>query len=138
MKEWQGSAAICINDDNEILMVRGIKSEAWAVPSGGIERGETPEMCCVREVKEETGYTVKVKRLIHVKEIEIQGIAVTSYYFLVEKIGESDGIDDPDQLIEEFAWKSLNELDEIVHVYPEDKELIEGVINSQVKGKSGT
>jgi 8-oxo-dGTP diphosphatase len=134
MKEWQGSAAICINNQNEVLMVRGIESEAWAVPSGGIVDGETPELCCVREVKEETGYTVKVKQLIHVKETEIQGIAVTTYYFLVEKLGESDGIDDPDQLIEEFAWKSLNELEEIFHVYPEDKELIEEIIKSQVLG----
>ena len=60
MKSWSGSAAICINEQREVLMVNSFGSEEWAVPSGGIEEGESPEECCIREVKEETGYDVKV------------------------------------------------------------------------------
>lgn len=120
MKSWIGSAGVCINEQNEILMVKSFESEGWAVPSGGIEEGESPGECCVREFKEETGYDVKVIEHLRVKETTIKGIHVKTFYFLVEKIGESSGINDPDQIIAEADWKSLSELKTINHAYPED------------------
>lgn len=124
MERWSGSAGICINEQMEILMVKSFDSQGWAVPSGGIEEGETPEECCVREVKEETGYDVKVIEQINVKRTIIKGIQVTTYYFRVEKIGGSSGINDPDKIIVEADWKSLSELKTIDHAYPEDLELL--------------
>ncbi|MBD7985499.1 NUDIX hydrolase [Sporosarcina sp. Sa2YVA2] len=124
MERWSGSAGICINEKMEILMVKSFDSQGWAVPSGGIEEGETPEECCVREVKEETGYDVKVIEQINVKRTIIKGIQVTTYYFRVEKIGGSSGINDPDKIIVEADWKSLSELKTIDHAYPEDLELL--------------
>ncbi|WP_047982350.1 NUDIX hydrolase [Ornithinibacillus contaminans] len=129
MKEWVGSAAICINENNEILMVRGIDTEKWAIPSGGIEEGETPEQCCVREVKEETGYPVKIIEELFVKEITIKGFDVKTHYFMVKKIGESEGIKDPDKTIEASRWISSSELMKIYHLYPEDLELLLSIIN---------
>lgn len=124
MKSWSGSAGICINEHKEILMVKSFGSEKWAAPSGGIEEGETPEECCVREVKEETGYDVKVIEQLRIKEIKIQGIQVKTYYFRVEKIGESSGINDPDKIIDEADWKSLSDIKTINHAYPEDLEFL--------------
>ncbi|MCM3711932.1 NUDIX hydrolase [Sporosarcina luteola] len=124
MKSWSGSAGICINEQQEILMVKSFESEGWAVPSGGIEGGESPEECCVREVKEETGYDVKVIERLKVKETTINEIQVKTYYFRVEKIGESSGINDPDEIIAEAEWKSLSEIKTIPHSYPEDLGLI--------------
>ncbi|MFC5602511.1 NUDIX hydrolase [Sporosarcina koreensis] len=124
MKSWSGSAGICINERQEILMVKSFGSEGWAVPSGGIEEGESPEECCVREVKEETGYDVKVIEQLRVKEITIKGIQVKTYYFRVEKIGDSSGINDPDEIIAEADWKSLSEIKTISHVYPEDLDFL--------------
>ncbi|MDW0117554.1 NUDIX hydrolase [Sporosarcina thermotolerans] len=124
MKSWSGSAGICINEHKEILMVKSFESEGWAIPSGGIEEGESPEECCVREVKEETGYDVKVIEQLRVKETTIKDIKVKTYYFRVEKIGESSGINDPDEIIVEADWKSLSEIKTIHHVYPEDLEFL--------------
>ncbi|MUK87959.1 NUDIX domain-containing protein [Ornithinibacillus sp. L9] len=124
MKEWYGSAAICVSEDKKLLMVRGAGSDVWAVPSGGIEKGETPEECCVREVKEETGYDVEVIKSLFVKETEIKGINVKTYYFEVKKIGTSAGIKDPDNIIVEVDWKSHSELQRVKHVYTEDKSLL--------------
>ncbi|QTD42378.1 NUDIX hydrolase [Sporosarcina sp. Te-1] len=124
MKSWKGSAGICINDQMEILMVKAFGSEKWAIPSGGIEEGETPEECCVREVKEETGYDIKIMGKLRVKETVIEGIQVKIHYFRVVKIGESSGINDPDDNIAEAEWKSISEMKMISHAYPEDLEFL--------------
>ncbi|ETT80590.1 NUDIX hydrolase [Viridibacillus sp. FSL R5-0477] len=125
MKEWFGSAAICINENKEVLMVKGSNSESWAIPSGGIEQGETPEECCIREVKEETGYDIVIEDSLFIKETEIKGYKVKSYYFKVKKTGESEGINDPDNIIVDADWKSLRDIRNIQHAYPEDLEVLE-------------
>jgi ADP-ribose pyrophosphatase YjhB (NUDIX family) len=123
MKQWFGCAAICINE-KKVLMVRGDETEGWSVPSGGIEKGETPEACCIREVKEETGYDVRIIEKLNVKETVIKGIHVKSHYFKVEKLGESVGINDPDQTVIEAGWIALSDINDLVHMYPEDVETI--------------
>ncbi|MFF3099808.1 NUDIX hydrolase [Viridibacillus arvi] len=125
MKEWFGSAAICINENKEVLMVKGSNSESWAIPSGGIEQGETPEECCIREVKEETGYDIVIEDSLFIKETEIKGYKVKTYYFKVKKTGESEGINDPDYIIVDADWKSLRDIQNIQHAYPEDLEVLE-------------
>jgi len=124
MKSWTGSAGICINEQMEVLMVKSYDSEQWAIPSGGMEEGETPEECCVREVKEETGYDVKILKQLIVKETLIQGFQVKTYYYKVDKIGDSSGVNDPDNLIAEAAWKSIADIKMLEHAYPEDVELL--------------
>ncbi|KOO51395.1 NUDIX hydrolase [Viridibacillus arvi] len=125
MKEWFGSAAICINENKEVLMVKGSNSESWAIPSGGIEQGETPEECCIREVKEETGYDIVIEDSLFIKETEIKGYKVKTYYFKVKKTGESAGINDPDNIIVDAGWKSLRDIQNIQHAYLEDLEILE-------------
>jgi ADP-ribose pyrophosphatase YjhB (NUDIX family) len=126
MKKWFGSAAICFNEKNEVLMVRCGGRERWAIPSGGIEKGETPEDCCIREVKEETGYDVRIIEKLTVKETVIKEIEVKTHYFIVEKLGESSGINDPDDTIVEAAWIALSDLKDLAHMYPEDVGTIIG------------
>ncbi|MEK5481805.1 NUDIX hydrolase [Viridibacillus sp. FSL R5-0888] len=125
MKEWFGSAAICINENKEVLMVKGSNSDSWAIPSGGIEQGETPEECCIREVKEETGYDIVIEDSLFIKETEIKGYKVKTYYFKVKNTGESEGINDPDNIIVDADWKSLRDIRNIQHAYPEDLEVLE-------------
>ncbi len=69
--KWFGSAGVCINENGELLMVLQGKPEeekTWSVPSGGQERNETFEECCIREIKEETGYIVEVVDELKVKK----------------------------------------------------------------------
>ncbi len=40
---------------------RGVDDEVYELPAGWIEKGETPEKAALRELKEETGLTGKVK-----------------------------------------------------------------------------
>lgn len=54
-----------IESDDKILLLHRIKKKKdvhegkWIGVGGKIEKGETPEECIIREVKEETGLTIK-------------------------------------------------------------------------------
>lgn len=54
---------VCINESGQLLMVlqgKPEKKKMWSIPSGGKEQRETLEECCIREIKEKTGYTVEI------------------------------------------------------------------------------
>ena len=54
----EGSRAIIVQD-GMILLSHETVSGWYLVPGGGLESGETPAECCVREVEEETGVIVQ-------------------------------------------------------------------------------
>jgi len=92
VQKWFGSAAICINEFGELLMVLQGKPEeekTWSVPSGRQEENETFEECCVRELKEETGYIAEVVNELKVKKGFYNEINVSFevHYFLVNIVG---------------------------------------------------
>jgi ADP-ribose pyrophosphatase YjhB (NUDIX family) len=62
-----GSCAIIFDDKREkVLLTRRADNGLWCLPGGKMEPGETIEECCQREVMEETGLGVELKRLIAV------------------------------------------------------------------------
>lgn len=72
--KWLGAAAICLNEENQLLMVlQGTVDEekTWTVPSGGKEATEDFKACCKREVYEETGYTADIMKEIYYKHNEV-------------------------------------------------------------------
>ena len=52
--------------DNQILMVRENSDGAWALPGGWADIGLAPSEVAVKEVKEESGYDVRVVKLLAV------------------------------------------------------------------------
>ena len=53
-------AAAFVLDDNKVLLIHRFKNgeEYYAVPGGGVEPNETPEVAAVRELKEETSLDI--------------------------------------------------------------------------------
>lgn len=135
MKRWIGTAAICINNRNEVLMVLQGKQEEeklWSVPSGGLEEGETLEECCIREVWEETGYEIEVVEKVHEKIGITFGVPVQVHYYIVKIIGGEQKIQDPDGLIYRIEWKKLEELATIPLSFPEDYNLLQKYMSEAI------
>ena len=59
-----GTSGVIFNGSGEVLLQKRSDNGWWGLPGGGVDIGESVERCVVREVFEETGLHVTVKRLI--------------------------------------------------------------------------
>lgn len=60
----ENALAVIVDNDNKILLLKRAEEpdtwmpNKWGLVGGGIEKGETPEEACKREIKEETGLDI--------------------------------------------------------------------------------
>jgi len=91
--------AIAVKDKDFLLIKRGLppRKGMWASPSGFIEIGETAEEACLRELKEETGVSGEIVKLVGVvrrEDKEVYGdMLVVEYLVKVTDEGLKPGSD---------------------------------------------
>ena len=74
--------------ENKILLSHEKAAGWWLIPGGGLEDGETPEECVVREAEEETGLIVRpIEQFLTIHEY-YEEYRYTSHYYLCEAAGE--------------------------------------------------
>lgn len=101
--------------DDKVLLVKEIADGGWTLPGGWCDCGMTVSQNVVREVWEESGYEVKVTRLLAVYDRDTQGhippypFNIYKLFFLCEVIG---GTAKPSNETSEVAWFAENELPE--------------------------
>jgi 8-oxo-dGTP diphosphatase len=68
-----GCYAIVVDHDERVLLAHWNEgsTDGWTLPGGGLDPGERPEACVVRELLEETGYDVELDGLLGVDVDEI-------------------------------------------------------------------
>ena len=110
------TAAAIFDKEGRILLQRRSDNGNWALPGGIMEVGERADETIVREVKEETGYDVKVARLIGVysdpKHTTItypegDTVAYVSLLFECVVTGGSPELSDESTAVEWFAPTAL-------------------------------
>ena len=84
-----GSRAV-IERDGMILLSHETLSGWWLVPGGGMEEGETPEICCVRETEEETGLIVTPLRQFLTLVEYYEEYRYISHYFVCEAATDAE------------------------------------------------
>lgn len=82
----KASRAVILRD-GAILLSHERNIDQWMIPGGGLEKGETPESCCVREVSEETGFVVVPKEHFLTLHEYYEDWEYISYYFVCEVVG---------------------------------------------------
>ena len=88
-KTRAGCRGIVIKD-SLMLISHEVKTAWYVIPGGGLEDGETIEECCVREIREETGYIVKpVSHFLTIHEYD-EEYQYVNHYFLCEIVGKSE------------------------------------------------
>lgn len=58
-RKRMGAGVIFLNEKGEILIVKPSYRDHWSIPGGTVDDNESPKQACIREVKEETGLTIK-------------------------------------------------------------------------------
>ena len=61
-----GCSAAIFDEQKRVLLTKRQDNGQWCLPSGGLEPGESAAEACEREVLEETGLSVRTKRLVGV------------------------------------------------------------------------
>lgn len=67
-------------DRERILLVRERKDRLWTMPGGWADVGDAPSVAAIREVKEESGYDVTVKKLAAVYDRDKHGHPPMPYH----------------------------------------------------------
>ncbi|RLF12005.1 MAG: hypothetical protein DRJ98_02065 [Thermoprotei archaeon] len=107
---------VLVLDGDRILMIRR-RGEPdvglWTIPGGLVELGEKVEDAAVREVEEETGIKVKLKRLLDVvNKIVLDEDGRVKYHFvIVDFLGEPLNLQvKPSPEVLDAAWVKLSDL----------------------------
>jgi len=72
-------------DRETVLLIKRRDVPVWVLPGGGIDPGETPEIAVIREMKEETGYNIKILRQI-AEYLPVNKLTQISFFYECEII----------------------------------------------------
>lgn len=111
---------------NRVLLVKNKNHPTWSFPGGRVEVNETLQEAAVREVYEETGYTVEVNDVVSINEmyIEQHHAILTTFKATVIPISETIQIQDV-ETIEQAKWASLEEANQKIPHYGGIKRFVD-------------
>ena len=114
-------------DAREILLPHWHESgrSGWTLPGGGVEPGEHPADGAVREVKEETGYDVRLTSLLGVDSAVLpsssQGDELQALRILYRaEITGGELAVEVDGTTDDVAWHRLSDVPALRHVHAVD------------------
>ena len=110
-----GCSAAIFDERKRVLLTRRSDNGMWCLPGGAMEPGESVVEACEREVLEETGLSVRVKRMIGVYSNRDQlivypdgkKIQVVALHFEAEIMGGEPGLSNETT---DYGYFSLDEI----------------------------
>lgn len=126
MKRDKSCGALVIRKNGEqydLVLLRHRFGGHWSFPKGHVEAGETERQTALREVKEETGLSIRLYDGFResVEYFPQAGVKKQVVYFLGEALG--DELIRQEEEISELRWAPLLEAGDLV-TFANDKRLI--------------
>lgn len=111
-----GCSAAIFDERGRIFLTRRTDNGQWCLPGGGMDAGESVAEACEREVWEETGLRVRVKRLVGVYSHSDQLVVypdgnkahIVALHFEAEIISGEPGLSNETT---DFGYFSMDELE---------------------------
>ena len=125
-----------IEKDNKILMVKEAKNKCygkWNVPAGHLEDGETIFEGAIREIFEETGCKVRLKKMLPIMSGEIENTKFMIITFTTELLEEKISFNKEEIL--DVYWISKEELKNMTSKHLRDEKLIKCILKMLLENK---
>ena len=130
-----GCSAAIFDNQGRVLLTKRQDNGQWCLPSGGMDSGESAAEACEREVLEETGLSVRVKRFVgvysHPDQLtvysEIDKFQIVALHFEAEIISGKLGLSDETS---DFGYFTMEEI-EGLEMLGRHKERIEDTLANQ-------
>ena len=114
-----GCSAAIFDEERRILLTKRADNGQWCMPGGGMDAGESVSEACEREVREETGLRVRVKRLVGVYSYSDQLVVyadgnkaqIVALHFEVEVIGGEPGLSNETTDVGYFTLAEIENLE---------------------------
>ena len=98
---WRGDP-----HDPEVAIIHRPHYDDWSLPKGKVDPGESLPVTAAREIFEETGYTVRLGKLIGKVAYPVQGRTKVVYYWLARVL---DGEYTTNSETDELRWMTIDE-----------------------------
>ena len=113
-----GCSAAIFDDQGRVLLTKRTDNGQWCLPGGAVDSGESVAEACEREVGEETGLRVSVKRLVgvysHPDQLTVypdgNKTHIVALHFEVEIIDGEPGLSDETT---DFGYFTLAEVEQL-------------------------
>ena len=124
----EAAGGIVQNDKKELLFIYRLGK--WDLPKGKMEKGESPEICAVREVEEETGVTnLKLKKktgeTYHTyNDFGKHNLKVTHWYYM-NCPSKQTLVPQTEEDIAAIKWVNTKDVKEpLANTYPSIKDIL--------------
>ena len=105
---WRGNP-----QDPEVAVIHRPHYDDWSLPKGKVDPGESLPTTAAREILEETGYDVKLGKLIGKVTYPVQGRTKVVYYWLAQYLKGSFG---DNSETDELRWLPIDEALSLIHI----------------------
>ncbi len=113
-----GCSAAIFDEQRRILLTRRADNGQWCLPGGALESGESAAEACEREVLEETGLRVRVRRLVGVYSHPDQLVVypdgnkafIVALHFTADVLGGELGLSNETT---DYGYFSLDEMQDL-------------------------